>query len=111
MHVDKIIKAGEKGHSYRGELSSEQGKGSEITWGGDFGNTDETLLTQDSDRPILVDRYPSEIKAFYFQPDSENEKLALGVDVIADAFADMFLHGIAPAPGSPARRPASKAPG
>jgi asparaginyl-tRNA synthetase len=58
-------------------------KGSEIRWGGDFGNTDETLLTQDFDRPVIVDRYPTEIKAFYFQPDEQRPELALGVDVIA----------------------------
>ena len=58
-------------------------KGSEIKWGGDFGNTDETLLTEGSDLPIMVDRYPTEIKAFYFQPDENRPELALGVDVIA----------------------------
>lgn len=58
-------------------------KGSEIKWGGDFGNTDETLLTQDYDRPVMVDRYPSEIKAFYFAPDEQRPEVALGVDVIA----------------------------
>ena len=58
-------------------------KGSEIRWGGDFGNTDETLLTQDFDCPVIVDRYPAEIKAFYFQPDPERPELALGVDMIA----------------------------
>jgi len=60
-----------------------QSKGSEIQWGGDFGNTDETLLTEGFDRPVMVDRYPTEIKAFYFQPDYERSELALGVDVIA----------------------------
>jgi len=58
-------------------------KGSEIQWGGDFGNTDETLLTEDFDRPVMVDRYPTEIKAFYFQPDEARPEVALGVDVIA----------------------------
>jgi asparaginyl-tRNA synthetase len=60
-----------------------QSKGSEIQWGGDFGNTDETLLTQDFDRPVIVDRYPTEIKAFYFQPDEHRPEVVLGVDVIA----------------------------
>ncbi len=58
-------------------------KGSEIQWGGDFGNTDETLLTEDFDRPVMVDRYPTEIKAFYFQPDEQRPEVALGLDVIA----------------------------
>ncbi len=60
-----------------------QSKGSAIEWGGDFGNTDETLLTEDSDRPIMVDRYPTAIKGFYFAPDEARPELALGLDVIA----------------------------
>jgi len=60
-----------------------QKKGSEIQWGGDFGNTDETLITEGLDRPLIVDRFPTEIKAFYFEPDPERPELALGVDFIA----------------------------
>ena len=60
-----------------------QSKGSEIKWGGDFGNTDETLLTEGFDHPVIVDRFPTEIKAFYFQPDPQRPEVALGVDFIA----------------------------
>jgi asparaginyl-tRNA synthetase len=60
-----------------------QKKGSEIQWGGDFGGTDETLITEGLDRPLMVDRYPTQVKAFYFQPDAERPELALGVDFIA----------------------------
>src|SRR6266853_996195 len=60
-----------------------QSKGSEIQWGGDLGNTDETLLTDDLDRPVMVDRYPSSVKAFYFQPAPDRPELAMGVDFIA----------------------------
>ena len=71
-----------------------QGKGSEITWGGDFGNTDETLLTEGFDRPVIVDRYPSEIKAFYFQPDEQRPEVALGVDIIApEAYGEIVGGG------------------
>ncbi len=69
--------------SYDDAVKLLQSKGSEIQWGGDFGNTDETLLTQDFERPVIVDRYPSSIKAFYFQPDEQRPELALGMDVIA----------------------------
>ena len=69
--------------SYDEAVKILQSKGSEIQWGGDFGNADETLLTQDFDRPAIVDRYPSEIKAFYFQPDEQRPEVALGVDVLA----------------------------
>ena len=69
--------------SYDDSIKKLQAKGSEIQWGGDFGNTDETLITDDLDRPLIVDRYPGEIKAFYFQPDPERPELALGFDVLA----------------------------
>ncbi len=69
--------------SYDEAVKNLQGKGSEIQWGGDFGNTDETLLTEDWDRPVIIDRYPTEIKGFYFQPDAVRPELALGVDIIA----------------------------
>ena len=69
--------------SYDQAVKILQSKGSAIEWGGDFGNTDETLLTENSDRPIMVDRYPIAIKGFYFQPDEARPELALGLDVIA----------------------------
>ncbi|MBI5282728.1 MAG: asparagine--tRNA ligase [Candidatus Solibacter usitatus] len=69
--------------SYDDAVKILQGKGSEIQWGGDFGGADETLLSEEFDRPVMVDRYPSEVKAFYFQPDPNRPEVALGVDVIA----------------------------
>jgi asparaginyl-tRNA synthetase len=69
--------------SYDEAVKILQAHGSEIQWGGDFGGADETILTQQFDRPIMVDRYPSAIKAFYMQPDPERPEVALGVDVLA----------------------------
>jgi len=69
--------------SYDEAVRRLQAKGSEIQWGGDFGNPDETLLGEDYDRPVMVDRYPAEIKAFYMQPDPERPEVVLGVDVLA----------------------------
>jgi asparaginyl-tRNA synthetase len=60
-----------------------QARGSEIAWGGDFGATDETILGEGFDRPLMVDRYPAEVKAFYFEPDPERPEVVLGVDVLA----------------------------
>ena len=69
--------------SYDDAVKRLQEKGSEIQWGGDFGGGDETLIGEEYDRPLMVDRYPSQVKAFYFQPDPERLEVALGVDVIA----------------------------
>lgn len=69
--------------SYDEAVKILQGKGSEIEWGGDFGGADETLLAQEFDRPVIVEKYPAQIKAFYFQSDAERPELALGCDVLA----------------------------
>ena len=58
-------------------------KGSEIEWGGDFGGTDETLISEEYDRPVIVEKFPQQIKAFYFESDPDRPELALGVDFIA----------------------------
>ena len=51
--------------------------------GNDFGSYDETLLTQEFDRPVMVTHWPAEIKAFYMQPDLSDPGKALCVDVLA----------------------------
>jgi asparaginyl-tRNA synthetase len=52
-------------------------------WGNDLGATDETVISEQFDRPVMVHRYPSEVKAFYMKRDPENPKVALAVDVLA----------------------------
>ena len=69
--------------SYDEAVAILQKKGSEIQWGSDFGGTDETMITEELDRPLMIDRYPTQVKAFYFEPDADRPELALGVDVIA----------------------------
>ena len=58
-------------------------KGMPFEWGGDFGGPDETAVSESFDRPVMVHRFPSKIKAFYMKPDPERPELALGVDVLA----------------------------
>ena len=58
-------------------------KGSNIEWGKDLGGTDETLLSEAYEKPVMVHRYPAGIKAFYMQPDAEQPDRALCVDVLA----------------------------
>ncbi|HEV2176857.1 MAG TPA: asparagine--tRNA ligase [Terriglobia bacterium] len=69
--------------SYDEAVKILQGKGSEIQWGGDFGGTDETILSELFDRPVLVTRYPSAVKAFYMAPDPAHPEVALCVDMLA----------------------------
>jgi asparaginyl-tRNA synthetase len=57
--------------------------GSEFEYGNDFGGTDETIISEQFDRPVMVHRYPAAVKAFYMKRDPENENLALALDVLA----------------------------
>ncbi len=52
-------------------------------WGGDFGGSDETLLTWHYERPLIVHRFPAAIKAFYMKRDPDDDRVALGMDVLA----------------------------
>src|SRR5438093_1007310 len=69
--------------SYDDAVKALQAKGLPIEWGGDFGGPDETTLSEEYDRPVLVHRYPSAIKAFYMKPDPDRPDLALGADMLA----------------------------
>jgi asparaginyl-tRNA synthetase len=60
-----------------------QARGSETKWGSDFGGTDETVIAEAYDRPVVVHRFPSAIKAFYMAPDPERPELSLSADVLA----------------------------
>ncbi len=51
--------------------------------GDDFGGDEETVISNKFDRPVIVHRYPMELKAFYFKKDPENPSLALNMDVLA----------------------------
>jgi asparaginyl-tRNA synthetase len=69
--------------SYDDAVQRLRAKGLPIEWGGDFGGPDETALSEEFDRPVMVHRYPAAVKAFYMKPDPERPELALGVDVLA----------------------------
>ena len=47
-------------------------KGLPFEYGSDFGGTDETVLSESFDKPVMVHRYPAAVKAFYMQPDPED---------------------------------------
>ncbi len=68
---------------YGDAVASLRAVGQDLEFGDDFGADDETKLASQYDQPVLVTRYPAEIKAFYMQPDPEDPTRALAVDVLA----------------------------
>jgi len=69
--------------SYSEAFSLLEAEGTETPRGSDFGGADETVLSCSFDKPVIVHRYPTDVKAFYMQPDSEHPGLALCMDMLA----------------------------
>ena len=58
-------------------------QGMDIEWGQDFGGDEETILSTQFDKPLLIHRFPLVSKAFYMKTDPENEKWSLSMDMLA----------------------------
>ena len=69
--------------SYQEAFDILEKEGTQTPRGSDFGGTDETIISSQFDRPVIVHRYPTAIKAFYMQPDGKNSELALCMDMLA----------------------------
>ena len=76
ISYDDAVKNLQEGHA-QGKLESK------FEWGGDLGSPDETYLSAQFDKPVMVHRYPAKVKAFYMEPDPQRPDLALCVDVLA----------------------------
>jgi asparaginyl-tRNA synthetase len=69
--------------SYEDAVAVLNKNGNPAKFGDDFGGDEETLISKEFDRPVLIHRYPSALKAFYMQPDPQRPDLALAFDMIA----------------------------
>tara|TARA_Y100000588_G_C14251800_1_gene923755 strand:- start:2424 stop:3053 length:630 start_codon:yes stop_codon:yes gene_type:complete len=69
--------------SYTECIEMLQEDGYDIKWGDDFGSPEETHIAEKYDRPVIVHRFPSKIKAFYMKRDPEDDKVVLGMDILA----------------------------
>jgi len=69
--------------TYTEAIALLQKAGLPIQWGDDLGGDEETALASQFDRPVMVSRYPTKMKAFYMQPDPQNPDVVLGLDMLA----------------------------
>src|SRR5436305_2701187 len=69
--------------SYRDAIEVLKKNGIDAKFGDDFGGDEETIIANSFDKPVMISRYPAQIKAFYMQPDPNDPELALGLDMIA----------------------------
>jgi asparaginyl-tRNA synthetase len=76
VQYDDAVKMLQEAHA-AGKLENK------FEWGGDLGSPDETYISSQFDKPVMVHRYPAQVKAFYMEPDPVRPELALCVDVLA----------------------------
>ncbi len=72
------------------------GKEVEITpfpWGEDFGTPQEEAIMEQFDKPLIIHRYPTDVKAFYMKPDPENSKVVLAMDMLGPEKAGEIIGG------------------
>jgi asparaginyl-tRNA synthetase len=69
--------------TYREAIELLATKGMDVKFGDDIGGDEETVIANSFDRPVIITRYPTSIKAFYMQPDPNDPDVVLGMDMIA----------------------------
>jgi len=69
--------------SYTDAIKILNDNGFEIKWGEDFGAVEDTFISEQYDKPVIVYGWPKEIKAFYMKRDPDNENLVLSMDILA----------------------------
>jgi asparaginyl-tRNA synthetase len=69
--------------TYREAIELLASKGMPAVFGDDIGGDEETVIANSFDRPVIITRYPTAIKAFYMQPDPNDPDVVLGMDMIA----------------------------
>jgi asparaginyl-tRNA synthetase len=60
-----------------------QKAGNPAKWGDDFGGDEETIISKEFDKPVIIHRYPAAMKAFYMATDEQRPELSLSFDMIA----------------------------
>jgi asparaginyl-tRNA synthetase len=71
-----------------------QKAGNPTKWGDDFGGDEETLLSKEFDKPVIIHRYPAAMKAFYMATDPARPELSLSFDMIApEGFGEIIGGG------------------
>lgn len=71
--------------THREAINYVNSKGASLGYNDDFGTKEEELLTEGSDVPVFIEKWPAEIKAFYMKRDENDPNIVLGDDLIAPA--------------------------
>ncbi|MXY93159.1 MAG: asparagine--tRNA ligase [Caldilineaceae bacterium SB0670_bin_27] len=74
--VNRAAAAGELVPGYEDKVPN-------IEWGDDFGSPHETYIAAQFDKPVFVHHYPTQVKAFYMEPEPDRPEVCRSVDLLA----------------------------
>jgi asparaginyl-tRNA synthetase len=69
--------------TYEDAIDVLQKAGNPAKFGDDFGGDEETIISRQFEKPVIIHHYPSAMKAFYMAEDPQRPELALNFDMIA----------------------------
>src|SRR5690606_31356116 len=69
--------------SYDEAIKIIQKEGSTTKWGEDLTGEDETIISNNFQKPVFIHHYPTKCKAFYMKPDPQRPATVVGADLIA----------------------------
>ncbi len=75
VHYDDALKMVEE--------AGDKIEGDKLNWGDDFGSPHETYIAGQFDKPVFIHRFPVITKSFYMQPDPEDDKYSMSMDLLA----------------------------
>ena len=77
--------------SYKEATEILKSKNPDFISGKDLGAKDESLLSEEFDKPLFIHHYPKKIKAFYMKEDPEDSELSLSFDLLAtEAYGELI---------------------
>lgn len=83
LHYDKAIEMINQAASVGKRVPGYDDPVPAIEWGDDFGSPHETYLAAQFEKPVFVHHYPTQVKAFYMEPEPGREETCRSVDLLA----------------------------
>ncbi len=83
IHYDEAVEMVNRAAAAGELVPGYQDKVPHIEWGDDFGSPHETYIAAQFDKPVFVHHYPTQVKAFYMEPEPDRPEVCRSVDLLA----------------------------
>ncbi len=83
IHYDEAVALLNRAAAAGESVPGYEDKVPHIEWGDDFGSPHETYIAAQFDKPVFVHHYPTQVKAFYMEPEPDRPQVCRSVDLLA----------------------------